>query len=100
MIEYSATSSAYIAILLCSTVLDAPSMYTRNKRGTRTDPWGTPETTSKGLDCAPPNTTDWVLLDNYVSTLEGMDLLGDGIIYAEVIDVGLSRRLCKDRKTG
>ena len=60
----------------------------------------TPETTSKGLDCAPPNTTDWVLLDNYVSTLQGMDLLGDGIIYAEVIDVGLSRRLCKDRKTG
>ena len=80
MIEYGTMSSAYIAILLCSTVLDAPLMYTRNKRGTRTDPWGTPETTGKGLqlDCAPPNTTDWILLqiNNYVSTLEGMDLLG------------------------
>ena len=53
-----AISSAYMVILPCSTVLDAPSMYTRNKSGPSTEPWGTPETTGRGSDCAPSNTTD------------------------------------------
>ena len=63
MVEYSALSSAYMETLLCNTVFAASSMYTRKKNGPNTEPWGTTETTGKGSDCVPPNTTNCVLLD-------------------------------------
>ena len=81
MIEYSATSSAYMKILLCNTVFPASSMYTK----TRVDPVlslgvYTQETTGKESDCAPHSTTDCVLFDiYYISTLKEMGLLEVGV---------------------
>ena len=56
--NYILISSAYMAIFPCSTVLDTPSMYTKNKSGPNTEPWGTPETTGRRSDCTSSNTTD------------------------------------------
>ena len=62
IIEYSAMSSVQChqrTWQSSSAAFDAPLMYTRDKSGPITYPWGTPETTGKGLDCAPSNTTEF-----------------------------------------
>jgi len=43
-------SSAYRVILLSVTEAETPFIYIKKSSGPSTDPWGTPETTGKGLD--------------------------------------------------
>jgi len=42
---------------------------TKKSSGPSTDPWDTPETTGKGLDWAPPSTTDCAKMWNVVGEM-------------------------------
>ncbi len=60
-------SSAYtISFERCEIlVLQILSMYKRNRRGPRIEPWGTPEITGAALDENPLTCTDWERSERY-----------------------------------